>query len=261
MKKPLLDLIFASDKRKSALLLLQNGPLMMETLLNSLNTTRQSLLPQMRILEEHHLITKSDDSFGLTTIGELIVDEMVSLVDTVDVLDTDVGYWGTHDLDFIPEYLFKRINELAEIQIINPPVVNIHDLMQELYNASKDSRSLNLATVFYHPQFPELFADLVKLNIHVYLIISRDLLDKFTIKVGEDLDELLKSQYFHLSVYSKEMNFMSFAYSDTFFRISPLKNTGEYDYTYLISFNEQAIEWGKDLFAYYFNDSKSVYEL
>jgi predicted transcriptional regulator len=56
MKKPLLDVIFASEKRKNVLLVLQEGPKQMETLLESLGTIRQALLPQIRILEEHYLV-------------------------------------------------------------------------------------------------------------------------------------------------------------------------------------------------------------
>jgi len=43
----------------------------MQNILKSLDTTKQSLFPQVRILEEHHLVTGSDDVYQLTTIGKL----------------------------------------------------------------------------------------------------------------------------------------------------------------------------------------------
>lgn len=120
MKKPLIDVIFASEKRKGVLLLLQEGSKEMETLLKELGTTRQALLPQMRVLEEHYLVTHDKDIYELTTTGKLLVDYMAPLVDTLGVLDTDIDYWGTRNLDFIPPSLLKRMNELKSCEVIKP---------------------------------------------------------------------------------------------------------------------------------------------
>jgi predicted transcriptional regulator len=57
MKKPLLEIVFMSEKRKGVLLLLQDGAKEMEFLLKSLNTTRPALLPQMKIGRMVNLIT------------------------------------------------------------------------------------------------------------------------------------------------------------------------------------------------------------
>lgn len=76
MKKSLLDVLFMSEKRRRVLLLLQDGTKEMEDILKSLDTTRQALLPQIRILKEHCLIDHYDDTYELTTIGKLIVDDI-----------------------------------------------------------------------------------------------------------------------------------------------------------------------------------------
>lgn len=92
MNRPLLDVIFASERRKGVLLLLQNGPKQMEDILTSLDTTRQSLLPQVRVLEEHHLVSHFDDSYGLTTVGKLVAEKISPLIDTLKALDIDIDY-------------------------------------------------------------------------------------------------------------------------------------------------------------------------
>jgi predicted transcriptional regulator len=113
MKKPLLDVMFASEKRKNVLLLMQDGPKKMEYLLQSLNTSRQALLPQTKILEEHYLIQHEKDTYMLTHVGKLIIDEIAPAIGTVDVLSNDIDYWGTHNFDFIPLHLLSRIRELG----------------------------------------------------------------------------------------------------------------------------------------------------
>ncbi|OPY18995.1 MAG: hypothetical protein A4E24_01750 [Methanomethylovorans sp. PtaU1.Bin093] len=72
-----------SDKRKKVLLLLQDGPKGMDHLLKYLDTTRPALLPQMRVLEDSYLIIHYKDSYELTTIGKILFDEIVPLLNTL----------------------------------------------------------------------------------------------------------------------------------------------------------------------------------
>jgi predicted transcriptional regulator len=261
MKKPLLDVIFASEKRKGVLLLLQSGAQETEYILSALKTNRQSLLPQIRILEEHHLILRENDTYDLTTIGKLIAEKMTPLLNTLDTFEVDIEYWGNHDFSFIPPHLLRRIREIRNSKIMVPPLLEIHDLLKDFYDTSRKSNSLNVATIFYHPQFIELFADLVQLEIDVHVIASPDMLEASVNNANEVFAKLIKSKLFHISVYNKEMKFMSFAYNDLYMRMSPLTITGEYDYKYLTSFDSEAIKWAKELFEYYRKDSSPITEL
>jgi predicted transcriptional regulator len=80
MRKALIDVLFASDQIKDVLLLLQEEPKETENLLESLKTTRNELLPQIKLLEKHHLISHYEDTYESTAIGKLQVDEMVPLL-------------------------------------------------------------------------------------------------------------------------------------------------------------------------------------
>jgi len=108
----LLDVLFMSEKRKGVFLLLKDGTKETEYLLDCLDTTRQALLPQIRVLQEHCLVSHSKDTHELTAIGKLIVDEMTLLLDKIEVLDTGIDYWTNHKMDFIPTHLLKRIDDL-----------------------------------------------------------------------------------------------------------------------------------------------------
>lgn len=83
MNQSLFDVVLMSDKRTKALLLSKDGPQEIQYFLSSLNTTRQTLLPQIRVLEDHHLVNHHRDIYELTTIGKLVVGEMAPLFDTV----------------------------------------------------------------------------------------------------------------------------------------------------------------------------------
>jgi predicted transcriptional regulator len=261
MKKKLLDVIFASDKRKSVLMLLKDGPQEMEHLLKFLDTDRQSLLPQIRVLEDHHLVDYSKGICELTTVGKLIVDEMSCLVNTVEVFDVDIEYWGTHNLDFIPIHLLKRINELGKCNIINPPVTELYEMNNNFYEVSKKSKSLCGVTTFFYPHFPEIFSELVSNNVNVRFIISKYLLDKLRKENYANFKNLANNKLFSFFIYSKEMDFMSFSYNDYYTKLRLKKSDGDFNNKYILCSNPDALKWGKELFHHYLKDSEPLKEI
>lgn len=102
-------MLLASEKRKDVLLLLEEGPQEMEKILKALNTTRTGLLPQMRTLKEGNLVYQHRDTYELTTIGKLIVAEMISFLRAVNMFGGNYDYLGTHNIDFIPAHLLKKL--------------------------------------------------------------------------------------------------------------------------------------------------------
>jgi predicted transcriptional regulator len=261
VKKPLLDVIFASEKRKKVLLFLKSGPKEMDVILEYLNTTRQALLPQMRTLEEHHLLVHYKDTYELTDIGKLIVDEMIPLLSTVEILDVDVDYWGSRKLDFIPTHLLKRLHELGTCKRIDPTILEMYEIHDDFYEASKRSTSHFAITAAFHPHFPSLFRELISNKVHIYVIMSSDLCGKLRTDNYTDFAELMNSEFVHFFVHNEKMDFLSFMHNDYCMMISPLRMDGEFDNKHIRCCNPDALIWGKYLFEYYKNKSVPLTEV
>ncbi|TGC09526.1 helix-turn-helix transcriptional regulator [Methanolobus halotolerans] len=261
MKKPLLDVIFASEKRKNVLLLLQDGPQGMEILLKSLDTTRQSLLPQVRILEEHHLVDHYDDTYELTTIGKLIIDEMKPLLYTIKVFDKDIDYWGNHDLSYIPPHFLQRIDELRECRAIKPSITDLYEIDEEFHEASKRSESHSVITTYIHPEFYRLVYEMMNNNVQMYFVFPPDLLDQLQPARYAELIEVSKSEFVHIFVYPKKVGFLFFAFNDTHSMLSLTTNNGKFDGRYLLCRYKKSLEWEKDLFDYYLKESTPINEI
>jgi predicted transcriptional regulator len=259
MKKPLLDVVFMSEKRKEVLLLLRDEAKEMEFLLKSLNTTRQALLPQIRILEEHHLVSHDRDIYELTTIGKLVVDEMVPLLNIVEVLDVDIDYWGTHDLEFLPPHLLERIDVLKECSIMSLDALNRFEAHNELVETStKNHFSI---TTFFYPNFLEIFSKMLSKNIDIHVILSQSLFDKVRTDNYGDIKKLLSNKLVHFYVYPQETNFLSFVFSENYLLISPLKSNGEFDSKHVVCINQNAIDWAREVFEYYLKEATPVTQL
>ncbi|WP_340818277.1 winged helix-turn-helix domain-containing protein [Methanolobus sp. WCC4] len=255
MKKPLLDVVFSSRKRRDTLILLQEAPQEMDYLLKSLDTNRQALLPQVKILEKHYLVTKSDDVYELTKIGKLIVDEVKPLLDTVSVFDSDIEYWGTHDLNFIPPYLLKRLHELSPCKVISKiSPAQLYEPSENVIEKAKHSKVQTSVTTFLFPNFASILKDFTKNGVKMRLIVTQKLLSKIRDEM-EEIRFLLNNGNHEVFLYSKEMNFASFGTNDFCFMARALTKKGEYDMKYIMSCEPSAIQWGNELFEYYLKDS------
>jgi len=260
MKKSLLDVLFKSEKRKNTLIMLQEETKEMETLLTSLNTTRQALLPQIRILQDNYLVTQHKDTYELTTIGKLIVDEMVPLLDTIDFLDIDIDYWGTHNLNFIPPYLLNRLNENKNGKIITPSLVDIYEVNKDFIENANSSSSLYFIFTFMHPTFIPLIYKFIENNIDVSIILTKELLKIIKAEYYDDLKNHFMHENIKFYLYEKDIKIGSFSLSDYHLILRLLTRNNEYDNKQLFFSDQKALQWGKELFDYYLKDSILITE-
>lgn len=258
MKKSLIDVLFMSEKRKGVLLLLKDGAKEMEDILTSLDTTRQALLPQMKILEEHSLLSKSNDSYQLTTIGKLIVDDMVPLVDTIKVLDIDINYLASHKIDCIPPHLLKRIKELGSFKIRTPSLEKSHEINKMIVETTMESKSMISISSFLYPNFLEILESFTTREVKLILIITKELDETLRTDKYDDFKKILENKKIKTFVYPHKIDFISFTQNDycTFLRL--LTKDGSFDNSQLIFCNSSSLAWGKEFFEYYLKDSAQL---
>jgi predicted transcriptional regulator len=260
MKKPLLDVIFASEKRKKVLLLLRDGSQEMETLLRCLGTNRQALLPQIRILEEHYLVVHYEDTYELTAIGKLAVDEMAPLVGTLEAFDNNIDYWGTHRLDFLPPHLLKKMSELRNCKIINPPITELYSLHKS-FNPENIPHSVYIVTTIFYPNFHSIIEEMLESGITVYYIASEELFGKIRTEYPEEFESLMKYETFNIYVYNKKMNFLFFTFDEVHILIQFMRNDSNFANKYVLCNTESSVRWGKELFEHCLKDSTPITEI
>ena len=222
----------------------------MEYLLTSLNTSRQSLLPQIKILEENHLVEHYEDSYELTAIGKIIVDKAIPLLSTLEVFDSDIDFWGTRILGFIPDHILEGIYKLRECEIINPPLCQLFDFDKKFQEGSKISGAVYIITSFLHPNFPELTTELIENNVNMFFIVSNSLLEKLLSERYTEFSKLFQNELVHIYVYQKEMDFHFFSVNDHYIMLNLLMKDGNIDNKYVFCHGRKALEWGHDYFEY-----------
>ena len=253
----LLNVISASDKRRNLLILLNSGPQEWDDIKRILNVTSTGMLPQIKILEEEHLIERDGRKFSLTPIGKVLTTHMEPLIRTMDVLDKNSKFWHEHDIGVLPHEILLHIRELGNYEIIEVPdedLFNINPFLQNLTQA----KTIKGISHTVHPKFPEFFTALAKKGIQSSLIFTPNVYRIVSENYPKMLEEYIK--YKNASLYiSKENLKFSFVVSDSYFSLSLFYMTGIFDSKHdVISRDHSALRWGDQIFSYFKKQSEKI---
>lgn len=261
MEKTLLDVIFASERRKNVLLMLQDGPKEMELILEKLRTTRQALLPQMRILKDHNLIYQFDDAYGLKNTGKLLVNKMKPFLGTLETLEENSNYLITHKLDSIPEHFLDQLCKIEGCKVIDPGHINAHQLNVEYLEEALASGSVYLVCTFMHPAYNSTLKLLLDKGIEVSVIDSKELIEKLLTEIYEVCQHFLSYKNFKIYRYEKDLAISTLTVTDNGFLLRLRLSNNEFSNKQLVCVGPNGRKWGKELYDYYLKDSTLITEI
>ncbi|AKB16994.1 MULTISPECIES: winged helix-turn-helix domain-containing protein [unclassified Methanosarcina] len=260
MNPNLLDLILFSEKRKDFLLLLKEGPKNAQEILDRLQVPRTALLPQIKKLKEQNLVIHEEGMYRLSLIGEIIIEKMQPLLDTLEVFEKNEEFWADRKLTPIPPYLMKRIRELGDYHLIEPDLSHTFDLNPEFVKHTSNSNHILMFFSYFHPQFPAFFLELARRGTEISLVLSESVYSRLAEDFKKEGAEYLRMENTNLFILDKkEVEIPAVVVSSDKIMLMGLFNeSGRFDRQYIISFEPGAIEWGKDLFEYFRDMSREV---
>jgi predicted transcriptional regulator len=257
MMSELLHVISASDKRRNLLILLNSGPLEWDAIKQNLNVTSTGMLPQIKILEEEHLVGREGRRFFLTPLGKVLATRMEPLVRTMEVLEKNKKFWREHDLGVLPQEILLDISDLGNYQIAEVPDEDFFNVNPFLENIAQAKTIKGIAHTV-HPKYPLFFLALAKKGVESSLILTPGVYRVIKEKYRDLLEEWLACRNAHLYVPDKDIKF-SFVVTDLNFSISLFFNSGVFDAKKdVVSYDLSARRWGDRIFAYYQNQSKKI---
>ncbi len=253
----LLSIISASDKRRNLLILLDSGPKEWDEIKRILKVTSTGMLPQVKILEEEHLIERDGKKFSLTPMGKVLTTHMVPLIRTMDIFDKNKKYWHEHNLDVLPYEILLDIRDLGDYRIIENSDEEIFDINTFLNNIAQ-SKTIKGISHTIHPRYPNFFLELAKKGVVTSLILTPGVFKIMKEKYPKALEEGLKLKTSSVFVSKKEIKF-SFTVTDSYFSLSLFYNNGVFDSKNdVISNDPSALRWGERIFSYFLKQSEKI---
>jgi len=246
----LLSTLIASDKRRNLLLLLTSGPKEWDDIKTTLNVTSTGMLPQIKILEEEHLIRRDGKMYTLTPMGKVLAWKMEPLLKTTGLFDKHKTFWEEHALEVLPDDILLDISDLGNYQILENPDEHIFDINPFLNNLTR-SRKIKGISHTVHPKFPDFFLDLAKEGVNSSLILTPGVFNIVKNKYRDKLNEWLDLGITELYVAENDTKF-SFVVTDSYFSLSLFFNNGVFDAKHdVISLDPSALRWGERIFSHF----------
>ncbi|KKG14855.1 ArsR family transcriptional regulator [Methanosarcina sp. 2.H.T.1A.6] len=260
MNQTLLDLILFSEKRRDFLLLLKEGPKNAQEILDRLQVPRTALLPQIKKLKEQNLVIHEEGVYRLSLIGEIVIEKMQPLLDTLKVFEKNEEFWADRNLSPIPPHIMKRISELGNYRLIEPDLSHTFDINPEFMKHVSNSNHILMFFSYFHPQFPAFFLDLARRGTEISLVLNESVYLRLAEDFKKEGEELLRMKNTSLFIMDKtEVEIPAIvASSDKIMVLGLFNESGRFDRQYVISFEPGAIEWGKDLFEYFRDMSREI---
>lgn len=253
----LLSIISASDKRRNLLILLNSGPREWDEIKTLLKVTSTGMLPQIKILEEEHLIQKDGRKFTLTPMGKVLTGHMEPLIKTMDIFDSHKKFWSEHFLEALPYEILHDIRDLGNYRIIENSDEEIFDINTFLTNISH-SRVVRGISHTIHPKYPNFFLDLATKGVETSLILTPGVFKIVKAKHRKVLEKWISLKNANLFVSRQDIKF-SFVVTDTYFSISLFYNSGMFDSKNdVTSSDPSALLWGERIFSYFSEQSEKI---
>lgn len=253
----LLNVISASDKRRNLLILLNSGPHEWDDIKRILKVTSTGMLPQIKILEEEHLIEKNGRSISLTPIGRVLTTHLEPLIKTMEIFDRNPKFWGEHNISVLPYEILYDIRNLGDYRIIENSDEEIFDINGFLNNISK-AKTIKGISHTIHPRYPDFFLNFAKKGIPASLILTPGVFKIMKEKFRDQLEEGLKYKSSAVFVSRQDIKF-SYIVTDSYFSISLFYNNGVFDSKHdIISYDPSALAWGDRIFSYFQEQSEKI---
>lgn len=272
MQSSLLDTLFLSEKRKDLLLFLKDGAKNVDEIKAAFDFPWKSMIPQIKKLDEWELLTYKNGNCRLTSMGEVIVENMDRFLMTLKAHEEYRNYWLEHDLEPIPKEMLCRIGELGHCEILEPNLPDVFEQQEKMLTKINGSDRIMAFISIYHPAQLLIFSDMMergtKLDIiiteDVYRIIKGEIRSDIAILQSDnpiftllreeyerEMDILFKSGRSNVFVYKGKLKPLAIIVTDRSFSLALLDKNGKYNNCMITSSEPAAVSWGEELFNYY----------
>jgi predicted transcriptional regulator len=256
-ERELLRLLICSDLRKKLLLALKDGTPSLADLREATGVSSTAVIHALRELEKEHLTFQDGKrNYLLTSTGKIVALHVESFVQTANVITQFGKFWLEHDLSDIPEDSLKNIGCLHESQVLTSTATDVFNAFSTFITLLDDAKVIRSVAPVFTPDLLDIYAKLAAKSIPIELVVTREVLENvLELADRSPLKNQLKA---NLKLFVIEQNpKTAFTVTDYFLMVGLFRFDGSYDNSdQLLSYGNDGIEWGRELFDHYVRASK-----
>jgi len=253
----------SSSVRMKILLSLLDGSKKTKQLRELTGIQSSTIIHGINELEKQNVVLRKGDNYYLSEIGHILTLKLVQITKTLDVLTKFRNLWLNHEIVDIPPELLMNIGNLSDSNLIEANNADIAKTHTKFTNIVLQSKNIRGVSTVFHPDFTNIFEEVLQNEeVEVELILS-DAILKETIKSinPKNLRQFLKlnsNGNLHIWALKEEVK-VAFTVTEKYLSLGFYTRDGVYDsYRDLISESTDAIKWANDLFEYYKKKSDKI---
>jgi len=211
-----------------------------------------------RDLEQEGLLIEKTDGYHLTTIGKIMTLKLLEIIKTIYAMKRSKNFWMKHSIDGIPEKSIKNIYMLCEHELLTSSIRNVFKTLSVYMEITKKAKEFYGVSPVFVEAFVNLVTKLLNRGTKVNLVITEDVFEELKRINKKGLKKVLENKNLSLWVI-KETPPVAFTVTDAVFSLGLFDEEGVYDPTQdIVSFDKEALEWGRELFEYYKSRARRV---
>lgn len=254
----MLEFLVFSEKRKNLFLLLRGGSKSLQEIRDSLKVTSSGIIPEIRKMEEQHLIFQAGRMYSLTELGNVLAEYLYNFEEIAQIFSSNPKYWNEHKISGIPHDFRLKLYELGNYKIFKSTQLDIFGSQDEcVRNLSIAKRIKGIIPVLY-PEFLECILNLAEKGVDVTIVIPREFLGKIMERNKIKVEKCIGHKEPCILVCDEKIEF-DMTVTDFYLSLRLFLKDDSYDfYQNITSLEKSSMRWGEELFGYYERRSKKV---
>ena len=259
----ILRLLACSDLRKNLAKALRGGKkLTLSDLSEEVGASSPAAVHALRELGKENITSQDEKrNYSLTNIGEIVVRKLDELNVAIGALTRNRQFWLEHDLSDLPNSLLDKVAALAEGEVLVSTPTDLFKIFSTFYLLLDNAKEIRGVSPIFIDELTHQFVKLVAKDVEVELVVTPEVLDAI-IRTADrkELENALKGK---LKLFLIEPTpTVAFTVTDYFMQLGFFRHDGTYDWSNdLLSYNPEAIQWGREAFDFYVEKAKPVTSL
>lgn len=251
-------LVICSENRRLLLLSLNDGKKSLGNLREELHSDRATIIHALRELERSRLVQQdSQRDYSLTVVGRALIQKVIDCHGMAEVLTLHEAFWFDHDISGIPDDLLNHLGSLRDSTLITG-TPEIFRASRTFAGLMEEGDALELITSVYSPEMITRLDDFISNKKAVSFVLTDDVLQRSIRDLGRDRVKQLLQEGVKIRVIRHDPK-LAFVSTGKALGLCFAHTNGSFDYSQLLtSRSAQAIAWGRELFSFYVERSKSV---
>jgi predicted transcriptional regulator len=247
-----------SNVRTKILISLSFGPKNLKMLRQETNINSSTILHAMNQLDKKKLVYHESEFYALSSTGKITALKLINLINSLSSLKTHQNFWMEHNINRIPEPFLCKLGSLKDASIIKSTNSNLTKPANTYLKLLSAENQIRAASPIFFSHHIDYIVDILRRGGDVEILLTEEVLESLLEYSNKEiLYGFLKSS--HLKLWVADDLDVAFTTTPNFIILGLFSEDGTYDLSSnLLSHNQEAIEWGNELFEYYLKKSKKV---